>query len=160
MARIGKIARLPKSHRESKLVQVKDFHRGDAEARRKSGIGDGATEGVAEPCGARRADSQLGDLAAWRDESEILDGGRGESNLVQAKGFSGALGNGVQATANPGEHRRRGGLPSHPGLLSNIGMRRRCAATTALPSAATISRIAAEKGREHVEFAFSSRPET
>ena len=41
-------------------------------------------------CGTRPGDSDLGGWAAWCDESEIFDACQAESNLVQAKIFSGA----------------------------------------------------------------------
>ena len=82
MARIGKIARLPKSQGESKLVQLKSIHRGEAEARRKRELRNGVTERAEMSRGAHRAASQLGALAALRNESEIFDSRRGKSKLV------------------------------------------------------------------------------
>ena len=58
---------------ESKLVQVKKFHRGEPETRRNREVGDDATEGTEVSCGARRRDSHLSGLAALRDEREISD---------------------------------------------------------------------------------------
>ena len=105
------------SQDESNLVQVKHFDRRDAETRRKREVGEEATERAEMSCGARRADSHLGDLAASRDESEISGGGRGESNLVQPKNFSGALGSGVRTFPAVGAYARSAGM------LSNIYMR-------------------------------------
>ena len=72
---------------KSNLVQVKHFHRGGAEAPRKFRVGEDTAERVEMPCGARRADSRLGGLAAWRDESGIFGANRSESNQVQAVAF-------------------------------------------------------------------------
>ena len=69
-------------------------------------MGEETTERAEMSCGSRRADSHLGDLAASRDESEFFDAIQAESNLVQAEVFSGALGSGVQAAVEAGEHSR------------------------------------------------------
>ena len=70
---------------ESNPVQVKDFYRGEAEARRKREVADSVTERVEMSGGSRRGDSNLGGFAAWRDERQIFGAGRGESKLVQLK---------------------------------------------------------------------------
>jgi hypothetical protein len=61
---------------ESNLVQAKIFHRGGAEARRESEVGESARERMEMSCGARRGDSNLGGFAALRGESEIFGANR------------------------------------------------------------------------------------
>jgi hypothetical protein len=70
--------------RESKLVQVKIFHRGGAETPRDRGVGEGAREWMEMSRRARPSDSNLGDFATWRDENGIFGANWGESNQVQA----------------------------------------------------------------------------
>jgi hypothetical protein len=74
---------------ESKLVQVKNFHRRDAETRRDCGVGEDARERVEASGGTRRSGSNLRGLAALRDKSGIFGAQRGASNLVQAFFFRG-----------------------------------------------------------------------
>ena len=50
------------------------------------------------------------------------DGSRGESNLVQVKIFSGALGSGVRATAEAGEDSGSAGLLSERYMFSKAGV--------------------------------------
>jgi hypothetical protein len=107
--------------RESKLVQLKNLHRRDAEARRDCGVGEGATErdfisrsGPNAEAAGMYVVATLPGRRGSQSRAPATEGGRGESNLVQAKFFSGALGSGVRTTAEAGAHARSGGL------LSNI----------------------------------------
>jgi hypothetical protein len=93
--------------RESNLVQVKIFHRRDAEARRECEVGETARERMDMSCGTRRGDSNLGGLAALRDKIGIFGGSRRESNLVQAF-FSRVLGSGREPP--PGGYARSAGV--------------------------------------------------
>jgi hypothetical protein len=72
---------------ESKLVQVKSFHRRDAETRRNCEVGESTRKRVEVSGGTRRGDSNLRGLASLRDESGIFGANRSESNQVQANDF-------------------------------------------------------------------------
>jgi hypothetical protein len=90
---------------ESNPVQVEIFHRPDAETRREC-----ARERMEMSGGAPPGDSNLGDFAAWRDESGIFSANWSESNLVQANAFfSRVLGAGRELLPRSGRIRDRRG---------------------------------------------------
>jgi hypothetical protein len=86
------------------------FHRGGAEMRRDCGMGASARERVGVSGDGGRGDSNLRGLAAWRDENGIFGASQGESNLVQAEIFFGALGSGAQTATGTGGYAGLGGL--------------------------------------------------
>jgi hypothetical protein len=57
-----------------------------------------------------------------QSRAPATEGGRGESNLVQAKNFSGALGSGVRTTAEAGAHSRSGGLLANICMFAKAGV--------------------------------------
>jgi hypothetical protein len=95
--------------KESNQVQAIDFHRRDAETRRDCGVGESARERVEMSGGTRRSGSNLRGLAALRDKSGIFGANWSESNLVQAKIFSGLSGAGWETPPGPGGMRDRRG---------------------------------------------------
>jgi hypothetical protein len=114
---------------ESKLVQVKNFHRRGAEKRRDSGLGEDATErdfisrsGPNAEAAGVYVGATLPSRCGSQSRAPATEGGRGESNLVQAEIFSGALGSGVRTTAEAGAHSRSGGLLSNICMFAKAGV--------------------------------------
>ena len=72
---------------ESNLVRVRNFHRGDAEARRGCGVGEGARERVVVSGDGGRGESNQKRLKAKGLRRKVGEGGTDESNQVQAIDF-------------------------------------------------------------------------
>jgi hypothetical protein len=114
---------------ESKLVQVKKFHRRDAEARRNCEMGEGATErdfisrsGPNAEAAGVCVGATLPSRCGSQSRAPATEGGWGAANLVQAEIFSGALGSGVRTTAEAGAHSRSGGLLSNICMFAKAGV--------------------------------------
>jgi hypothetical protein len=115
---------------ESKLVQAKNFHRRDAEARRDCGVGEGATERDFISRGGPNAEAAgecvgatLPSRCGSQSRAPATEGGRGESNLVQAF-FSGALGSGVRTSTGTEGYARSAGLVPNIICAGNIALQR------------------------------------
>jgi hypothetical protein len=121
--------------RESKLVQVKNLHRRDAETRRECGMRDRAQERVKVSGGTRRGDSNLGGLAFLRDKSGIFGGSRRESNQVQAIAFFFAgAGIGARTTTGTGGYAGSAGLAPNRYMLGRRAPPLRSPHASAAPS--------------------------